>query len=136
MCKFLLQEQAELYIYDPKVNKEEMEREMLSCGADETLMRKHMRMVPNVYEALNQAHALAVVTEWTEFATLDFERIFKSMVKPAFAYDGRNILPHGRMRSIGFEVYSIGAPAPNEMVFKETPVGIGGADGEKRAKLG
>jgi len=45
VCKFLLQEQAELYIYDPKVKKEDMEREMISCGADEALMHKHMRMV-------------------------------------------------------------------------------------------
>ena len=56
------------------------------------------------------AHALAVLTEWDEFAMLDFERIYKGMMKPAFVFDGRNILDHDRLRSLGFIVYGLGKP--------------------------
>ena len=54
------------------------------------------------------AHALAVLTEWDEFRDLDFELIYRSMKKPAFAFDGRNVLPHAQLRGIGFEVSAIG----------------------------
>ena len=130
VCKFLLQEQAELYVYDPKVAKEEMERELLYVGCEPALIKKHLRMVPNAYDALEGAHAMAIMTEWTEFAHLDFPRVFKAMVKPAFAFDGRNILPHAKMREMGFEVYSIGAPAPNEVVLGE----VIGENDAKRSK--
>ena len=56
------------------------------------------------------AHALAVLTEWDEFATLDFERIYEGMMKPAFVFDGRNILDHDRLRGLGFIVYGLGKP--------------------------
>lgn len=56
------------------------------------------------------AHAIAVLTEWDEFLTYDYEKIFEVMSKPAFIFDGRNILPHDKLRAIGFEVYAIGKP--------------------------
>lgn len=62
----------------------------------------------DVYAAATDAHALVVITEWDEFRALDFERLYKRMKKPAFAFDGRNILPRELMRSIGFEVHTIG----------------------------
>jgi len=62
-------------------------------------------------EACTGAHAIAVMTEWDEFKTLDYKAIFDVMAKPAFVFDGRNILPHAKLREIGFEVYAIGKPA-------------------------
>ena len=61
-------------------------------------------------EAATGAHAIALLTEWDEFADLDYAEIFKVMSKPAFVFDGRNILPHAKLREIGFEVYAIGKP--------------------------
>ncbi len=54
------------------------------------------------------SHAVAVLTEWDEFTTLDFESIYANMLKPAFLFDGRNILDHGRLKRVGFDVYAIG----------------------------
>ncbi len=51
-----------------------------------------------------------MVTEWDEFKTLDYERIHASMSKPAFIFDGRNVLDHARLRSMGFIVYALGKP--------------------------
>ena len=71
---------------------------------------KEMLTITNddVYEIAKDSHCLAVMTEWDEFKTLDYERLYASMVKPAFVFDGRNILDHAALRKIGFEVHCIG----------------------------
>ena len=50
------------------------------------------------------------MTEWDEFKALDFAKIYASMVKPAFVFDGRNVLDHAALRELGFIVYGIGKP--------------------------
>jgi UDPglucose 6-dehydrogenase len=65
---------------------------------------------PNPYVAAAGAHAIAILTEWQSFTTLDYEAILASMAKPAFIFDGRNILDHSRLYEIGFNVYAIGQP--------------------------
>jgi UDPglucose 6-dehydrogenase len=60
------------------------------------------------YAAAEGAHAAAILTDWKEYKTLDYQRIYDSMAKPAFIFDGRNMLDHQALFDIGFEVYSIG----------------------------
>ena len=60
------------------------------------------------FEATAQAHAIAILTEWTEFTQLPFESIYQNMLKPAFVFDGRNLLDHALLRDIGFKVFGIG----------------------------
>ncbi len=60
------------------------------------------------YAAADGAHAIALLTEWKEYKELDYQRIYDSMAKPAFIFDGRNMLDHNALFEIGFEVYSIG----------------------------
>ncbi len=57
------------------------------------------------------AHAIALLTEWTLFSELDYEIIFHSMTKPAFFFDDRNILDHRKLFQIGFNVHAIGKPS-------------------------
>jgi UDPglucose 6-dehydrogenase len=68
-------------------------------------------------EAATGAHAVAVMTEWDEFSNLDYQAVYNVMSKPAFIFDGRNILPHRRLREIGFEVYAIGKPAMSASTY-------------------
>lgn len=42
------------------------------------------------YAACARAHAVVVVTEWDEFVSFDYKRIFESMVRPAYIFDGRS----------------------------------------------
>lgn len=63
---------------------------------------------PDPYIAAEGASAIAVITEWDKFETLDYERIFQTMKKPAFIFDGRNLLDHKKLHEIGFNVYPIG----------------------------
>lgn len=60
------------------------------------------------YAAAAGSHAVAVCTEWKLYAELDWKRIYDSMEKPAFVFDGRNILDAESLRALGFEVVSVG----------------------------
>ena len=112
VCAELLEERALLAVYDPKVSGDQVLRTLLTCPSlDKDTIPELESLVEcsdSVYAAAKEAHALIVMTEWDEFADLDFERLYGIMVKPAFVFDGRNILPHDELHSIGFEVYAIG----------------------------
>ena len=60
------------------------------------------------YSALKDAHAIAVLTEWDEFRTYDWQKIYNKMLKPAFVFDGIDILDRVSLKKIGFELYTIG----------------------------
>ncbi|MDZ4059435.1 MAG: UDP binding domain-containing protein, partial [Bacteroidales bacterium] len=60
------------------------------------------------YEACRDSHAIAILTEWDEFRTYDWQRIFDNMKKPAFVFDGRTIVDKDKLSAIGFKVYQIG----------------------------
>jgi len=108
VCRSLLNEQAQLAVYDPKVNVSEMMYELKYAKCDEDLLEKYLKPNEDVYEACKDAHAIVICTEWDMFKDLDWTRIYSDMVKPAFVFDGRNILDHSALRTIGFEVFAIG----------------------------
>mmetsp|Transcript_6071 Transcript_6071/g.11074 ORF Transcript_6071/g.11074 Transcript_6071/m.11074 type:complete len:476 (+) Transcript_6071:272-1699(+) len=114
----LVMEQAKIHVYDPQVSREDMWGEMnYTCNLSETShpgLEAAVTTSTDAYAACDGAHALAVLTEWDEFKDLDFERIYKNMAKPAFVFDGRNILDHDGLRKMGFEVHAIGKPDPNK----------------------
>jgi UDPglucose 6-dehydrogenase len=112
VCAALLAEQAEVAIFDPKVAPEAIVADLeRATGMSRRSLEQRVVCHDDAYDAAAGAHALAVMTEWDQFRQLDFERIYRSMHKPAFAFDGRNILPHAALRSIGFQVHAIGKPA-------------------------
>lgn len=110
VCKDLLQERARLAVYDPKVPEEQMMRDLGDAARDGA--EPLVEMVDDPYKAAEGAHAIAILTEWDCFKTLDYQRIFESMKKPAFLFDGRNILDLEELRKIGFEAFGIGRALP------------------------
>ena len=100
VCVQLLEERARLSIHDPKALGN-AKIDLADAGGD-------ISYVDDPYEAARGAHAIAVMTEWNCFKELDYKRIFDSMEKPAFIFDGRNILDHEALYEIGFNVYPIG----------------------------
>jgi UDPglucose 6-dehydrogenase len=112
----LLAEGAKTFVYDPKVTREDMWIEMnYTCGLNSQNTPKLEESVVTAtdpYEACNGAHALLILTEWDEFKDYDYQKIYESMSKPAFIFDGRNLLDHAALRKIGFEVHAIGKPDP------------------------
>ncbi len=104
VCRDLLAEQARVVVYDPKVPADEIRADVL--GKD----REDPRLIvaKSAYEAAEDAHALAVVTEWDEFKHLDYAKIYKGMCQPASIFDGRNILDLPKLTALGFRAYGIG----------------------------
>jgi len=118
VMKDLLDERAMLSVYDPQVTRDQMMMEFdYTLGLNEATLPGMDKMVTtcsSAMEAIKDSHAIAVMTEWDEFANLDFHAVYAAMSKPAFVFDGRNILPHDKLREIGFEVYAIGKPVPKK----------------------
>ena len=106
VCKTLMAEKANIAIYDPKVS-----REQIYSDLGKESMEK-IEIESDVYITCAGAHAIAVITEWDEFKTLDYKRIYDSMQKPAFLFDGRNILDLKMLQEIGFQCWAVGK-APN-----------------------
>lgn len=105
----LLDEQALITIYDPKVSAEQIYKDLDYLGTrSPEENRRLVKVVNNPYEACNQAHAVAVLTEWDEFKTYDWQRIYTNMYKPAFVFDGRNILNLKKLGELGFKLYCLG----------------------------
>jgi UDPglucose 6-dehydrogenase len=107
ICRNLLVEHAKVCVYDPKVPADEIKTDTLGKGVENPLLT----IAKDAYEACAGAHAIAIVTEWDEFRTLDYARIFAGMPKPAFLFDGRNIVDLAALRKIGFRASGIGKPA-------------------------
>ena len=103
VCRDLLAEGAKVHVYDPQVTEEQIRADVLGAAENPNLI-----VVKSALEACDGAHAVAVLTEWDEFKDLDFKKIYDGMLKPAFIFDGRNILPHAKLKEIGFRVFAIG----------------------------
>lgn len=82
--------------------------EDLAVTNGSTYSTKSIELFNDPYEAVVGTHAIVVCTEWDEFVCLDYERIYKSMIKPAYIFDGRKILHHQKLQQIGFLVSTIG----------------------------
>lgn len=105
----LLEEKAEIVIYDPKVPAEQIYADLdyLNTRSPEE-NRRLLKVVKNPMEAAKEAHAIAILTEWDEFKTYDWETIYEHMLKPAFLFDGRRLLDKEKMDALGFHCYKIG----------------------------
>jgi UDPglucose 6-dehydrogenase len=108
VCRALLAEQADIVITDPHA--------MDNARYDLSDMAQRVAFEIDPYVASFKAHAIAILTEWPQYAQLDYERIYNSMVKPAFIFDGRNLLDHRKLYEIGFNVYPIGKPPLTRLV--------------------
>jgi UDPglucose 6-dehydrogenase len=102
VCRQLLEEHSVIVFSDPHAL--DNARQDLGELADRVVFE------PDPYAAAECAHAIALLTEWDLFKNLDYDRIFESMVQPAFIFDGRNVLDHKKLFDIGFNVYAIGKP--------------------------
>ncbi|MCC8409586.1 UDP-glucose 6-dehydrogenase [Mucilaginibacter sp. UR6-1] len=105
----LLNEEAGIAVYDPKVPESQVYFDLDYLGSRSG--EKNRQLVTNFtdpYEACKDAHAIAILTEWDEFKAYDWKRIFDNMKKPAFVFDGRSIIDSAALTEIGFKVYTIG----------------------------
>jgi UDPglucose 6-dehydrogenase len=109
---FLLHEGAITAIYDPMVPKGQMIYDLQAndSGVTDKVIAKQFVFAGSAYEAAAEAHAIVLLTEWREFLTLDYQRLYDSMIKPAFFFDGRNLIDRNLLRRIGYCTFGIGVP--------------------------
>ncbi|MCF7790557.1 MAG: nucleotide sugar dehydrogenase [Victivallales bacterium] len=100
ISELLAEEKAEIAIYDPKAI-ENAKFDLAGLDAD-------IDYCSSPYTAVENAHAILIMTEWNEFRDYDYKKLFEKMKKPAFVFDGRNILDHKKLYNIGFNVYPLG----------------------------
>lgn len=105
----LIEERAHITVFDPKVTRAQMLNDLNQLGTRTLEENERYLTVSNdPYQASDAAHAIALLTEWDQFKTLDYERIYEKMLKPAFVFDGRRILDREQLKSLGFRMYTIG----------------------------
>jgi len=109
VADYLLNEQAEVYVYDPKVPESQIHKDLdyLNSRSPEE-NRAQVHKVIDVEQAVSGAHAVAILTEWDEFKSYDWQKLSNLMMQPAFVFDGRNILDHDALRALDIQVCGIG----------------------------
>lgn len=136
----LLDEGAQVAIYDPLVPAPQIEKDLQRHGHGHGHGHSQLRISKTAYEACDQAEAVVVVTEWDEFRMvlsprntrvsetgellcltpdsaessdgLDWERIVQGMQRPGFVFDGRNVLEGDRMAAMGCRYVRVGQMSP------------------------
>ncbi|MBD3421688.1 MAG: nucleotide sugar dehydrogenase [Chitinivibrionales bacterium] len=103
IARKLVDEHAQVIVTDPEA--------LANAKRDLRDISYAIEFADDPYKAAQDAHAIAVVTEWSEYTALDYQKIFETMQHPAFIFDGRNILDHKALHKIGFNVFPIGKPA-------------------------
>jgi UDPglucose 6-dehydrogenase len=118
VADFLLKEHAEIVVYDPKVTETQIFKDLDYLeGNDLETIKKLLTVETDPYKACENSHAIAVLTEWDEFKSYNWQSIYDSMLKPASVFDGRNILDLEALTNIGFEVDGIGKPSSNALLY-------------------
>ena len=109
VADMLIEEQATIKVYDPKVTERQMlgDLDYLNTRSQKD-NASYLQTNKDPYKALEGAHAVAVLTEWEEFKSYNWQAIYDTMQKPAFIFDGRNILDKQKLEAIGFVYKAIG----------------------------
>ena len=111
----LIENEAEIHVYDPKVSEEQIKNDMQyfwsQKGYSKDVINNWLGRIyvhDNPYSAMDSSHAIAIITEWDEFKGYDWEKVYSNVQKPAFIFDGRNILDKDEFFKIGFNFKGIG----------------------------
>jgi len=114
IVQYLLEERAKICIWDPKVEADQIRHDFEEYKILPADMKfsDYVTIATDPYSAAAGSHAIACMTEWDEFRGYDYARIYAGCSKPAFVFDGRNVLDHAALSKIGFEVHAIGKSSP------------------------
>jgi UDPglucose 6-dehydrogenase len=99
LVQTLLQEGCRVSVYDPAAHERAKE-----------VLHSSVEYAPSPYDAAREADALLILTEWDEFAGLDWPRLHR-LLKYPIVIDGRNLYDPEAMAAHGFTYYSVGRPA-------------------------
>ena len=105
ICKNLLNEGAFLNIHDCKVNEETIDKDL----SRENLSNKKMWSYnENVYSAFEDAHAVILMTEWSVYKKIDWEKILPVVKQPFWVFDTRLIVNPSKIKNLGINLWQLG----------------------------
>ena len=107
ICKKLIEEGAILNIYDPKVNSQQMSKDLDNNDPKIKNDRK-WQYSSEVYETFTNVDAAIFLTEWGEFQNLNWPKIAKAMRKPAFIFDTRSIVNIEEVKKSDLKIWQVG----------------------------
>ena len=109
VADILMEEMANINVFDPKVSEDQIYNDLNYLGTRQNdKNKKLLKVSKDPYEASKNSHAIAILTEWDEFVKYDWQKIYNNMKKPAFIFDGRNILDKKMVEKIGFKYKGVG----------------------------
>jgi len=95
-------------VYDPKVKESQIYFDLNYINSNDINNRKSVSVYNNPLDCITNTNIIAILTEWDEFKDYDWKKIYNKMIKPAYIYDGRNILDKKKIESIGFNYIGLG----------------------------
>ena len=107
ICRNLIEEGANLWIYDPKVNPKQIEID-LDIPSSNKVSISSWNTSKSIIEAARDSDAIVVLTDWEQFKYVDWEEISSVMRSPSWLIDTRNIINHENAISSGLKVWRIG----------------------------
>jgi UDPglucose 6-dehydrogenase len=113
ICKELLEEGAILSIYDPKVSRKQIKRDLnflndpYEIKTESNNMNKYF-IAENIQETFQDADAILILTEWSEFSNINWESAYKMMRKPAWVFDSRSIVNPKKVLDANLKLWRIG----------------------------
>eukprot|EP00919_Chromeraceae_sp_WS-2016_P040411 GHVR01096478.1.p1 GENE.GHVR01096478.1~~GHVR01096478.1.p1 ORF type:complete len:231 (+),score=42.63 GHVR01096478.1:709-1401(+) len=108
VCAHLMEDGALCHVYDPKVPESHARMDVSRYIKDDNVLEQQFIFESTPLSAVCGSHAIVVLTGWDMFRTFDYEHFYTIMKKPAFIFDGRNLLDREALQAIGFEVHSVG----------------------------
>ena len=111
ICKELMTEGGNLFIYDPKVDVSQISKDLnKKMISDENILSKEGEwcISNNIYDAARNADAIIILTEWPEFKNLDWNQISNIMRSPAWIFDTRYLLNPKDISLININYWRIG----------------------------
>ena len=113
ICKELLEEGEILSIYDPKVSRKQIKRDLnflndpYEIKTESNNMNKYF-IAENIQETFQDADAILILTEWSEFSNINWESAYKMMRKPAWVFDSRSIVNPKKVLDANLKLWRIG----------------------------
>tara|TARA_B100000886_G_scaffold219394_2_gene152344 strand:+ start:18659 stop:20089 length:1431 start_codon:yes stop_codon:yes gene_type:complete len=118
IAKDLLEEGANLVIHDPKVDQKQIEFELgigMSCTSieknivlSEKKRQNNWQYANSIENAIENADAVVIITNWIEYKNLNWKNLYKKMRKPAWLFDTRSLININDIKNIGINIWQIG----------------------------
>ena len=115
ICKELINEGGNLFVYDPKVSHEQIKIDLNLPEArqEQYLNEGSWSYATSISEAIKSSDAIVIITEWEEFKYLNWKEIKSKMRNPSWIFDTRSIINISEAEKYGLKVWSVGKGSQN-----------------------